>query len=115
MKTSISVIRIGELRRTLFFVLLIVLFSFSASLQQLKNIKNTYSNETKRQAAEVYVVGESNLYSYKNLIYFSQTGGYYTSPFYLKINSSVGHQIFYTTNGSLPTLQSIIYQDSLKD
>lgn len=48
-----------------------------------------------------------------NVLFFSHQGGFYTSPFYLKINSLSTDTIYYTLNGDIPTEQSNVLTDAL--
>lgn len=46
-------------------------------------------------------------------LHFSHESGWYTNTFELQIESDSGYQIFYTTDGSLPTPNSNSYQSSI--
>ena len=48
-----------------------------------------------------------------NQLLLSHEGGFYISPFYLKINSLSDDTIYYTLNGSIPTKYSNVFKDSL--
>ncbi len=55
--------------------------------------------------------GNSNNHS--NQISFSRAAGFYQNSFYLKLSSWAGDTIYYTLDGSLPTLNSSVFMDSL--
>lgn len=44
---------------------------------------------------------------------FSHTGGFYTEEFYLSLSAPVGHTVYYTLDGSTPTLNSSIYSEPI--
>jgi CotH kinase protein/Secretion system C-terminal sorting domain/Fn3 associated len=48
-----------------------------------------------------------------NTLSFSHEAGFYTSSFYLKIISLNGDSVFYTLDGSIPTVNALVYQDSM--
>ena len=48
-----------------------------------------------------------------DLVTFSKSGGFYEEPFALSLRCEGNFQIRYTTNGSTPTAQSRLYEQSL--
>jgi hypothetical protein len=48
----------------------------------------------------------------KNLLSFSMKPGFYTSSFYLNINSLLNDSIYYTLDGSIPDQNSFLWTDS---
>lgn len=61
--------------------------------------------------------GESNagaVEKQKNRLQFSVPGGFYASDFYLEISAPDGYSVFYTTDGTIPTMESSLYSDAIK-
>jgi hypothetical protein len=58
-----------------------------------------------------FTPGESN--NTINHLLFSAEEGYYNSPFYLSIQSLMNDSVWYTLNGSEPTVASNLYTDSI--
>lgn len=58
-----------------------------------------------------------SIYSYSNLIEqpeFSHASGIYDAPFQLQLSAPEGYEVYYTTDGSKPTVESIKYTEEIR-
>lgn len=57
--------------------------------------------------------GKSPLSGSEKSLSLNHLSGFYKNPVYLKVQAFLEDSVYYTTDGSIPTLQSFLFQDSI--